>query len=156
MKKLLSYLFVFFTTSVMLIACQPKEDGNKDQEVTYARQAYDRCIQSRGQDACNVIRGGSVMSIREYYGNANAGLGYNTGYNTGLGLGYNTGLYGSMQLTTAQINAYFDYVRRQASKEETVTLANNYINGSQQWGAGVNGLYTQPNAGNCTAYGCFH
>ncbi len=151
MKKVLSVLTLLVSSLFMLVACQPKNDGNTGQEIGYARQAYDRCVQSRGQDACNVVRGNTVMSIREYYGNANNGMiggayPYNTGYNTGM-------YYGGNQYTQAQVTAYFDTYLTRASKEEIVQIANQWTN---SWGAG-NGYYAPPtmNTGRpCHAFGC--
>ncbi len=147
MKKLLSLLFVVFSTGLVLVACQPKDDGNKDQEITYARQSYDRCAQTRGQDACNTVRGGTVMSIREYYGNANSTMGMGYGYmNPGL-------MIGGMQYNATQINAYFDNYLRRASKDEIVQMATQWTNSFGSF----NGFYNQPmniNTTRCTAYGC--
>lgn len=146
MKKLLSLLFVLSSTGLMLVACQPKDDGNKDQEITYARQSYDQCVQMRGQDACNTVKGSTVMSIREYYGNANMNTAYNWGYPTA---GY---MYGT-QYTASQINSYFDTYLRRASKDEVVQMANQWRN---SWGS-FNGFYNQPlnrTTNPCTAYGC--
>lgn len=144
MKKLLSLFTLLVSSVVMLVACQPKNDGNNSQEITYARQAYDRCVQTRGQDACNVVRGNTVMSVREYYGSNINGMN---------GFGYpGTGMYYGSQYTQAQINAYFDNYLNKASREEIVQIANQWTN---SWG-GVNGYYSPTiNTGRgCNAYGC--
>lgn len=153
MKKVLSIFVVLCSSLVMLVACQPKNEGNKDQEITYARQAYDRCVQSRGQDACNVVRGNTVMSVREYFGNANnMGIygGYANGYPYNTGYGYNLGYMGN-QYTPTQINTYFDSYLSRASKEEIVQIANQWTN---SWGT-PNGYYAPTmNSGRCSAWGC--
>jgi len=147
MKKLLALSVTLFSMSLMLIACQPKDEGSKDQEITYARQAYDRCVQGRGADTCNVVRASSVMSVREFYGNTNA---YNnTGWNTGWNNGINS--FG-MQYSVDQMNNYFNTYLRRASKEEIIQMANQWTN---SWGPMNSFINPAANPSRCNAYGCF-
>ncbi len=123
MKNLISKMMLISTLGLVmgLVACQPN-GGNKDdknQEVQYARLSYDRCLQINHYEACNSVRTGSVLSLKEYFGlNTNYNFNGNTaaygtniynpnlsggyGYNQNLGgnYGYNPNLNGSYGYNT--------------------------------------------------------
>jgi hypothetical protein len=134
-------MFAMFWVS----ACGQRDEGNKDQEIIQARQAYDRCSQLKGQTYCNSGKMGNVASVSDFYGQSYY---YNFyGYNT-----YLSGTPALNQLTADQVNTYFENYLRKASKQEIITMSNRWLQMSTEIG-----VVTPATIGTsrCTVYGCF-
>jgi len=146
MKKSIIISGLFLYVMIAFTACGQKDEGNKDYEVTQARQAYDRCSQIKGQSYCNTAKVGNVVSITEFYGQSYY---YNFyGYNS-----YLSGAPTVNQLTVDQVNTYFENYVKKASKQEILTMSNRWLQMSTEMGT-VNTLNNYPTS-RCTAYGCF-
>lgn len=136
---LLGMIMMFFS------ACGQKDEGNKDYEAAQARQSYERCTQLKGQSYCNSAKVGNVASITEFYGQSYY---YNFyGYNP-----YMSGTPMTSQLTTDQVNVYFENYVKKASKQEILTLSNRWLQMSTEMG--MTNTLAYPTT-RCTAYGCF-
>lgn len=145
MKKLVYFLSIGLSLSLSLVACQNRDnDERKTEEMSAARQSYDRCVQTRGQEACNVQRSSTIMSLKEYYASstgtmygANYGAAYPYSYGAaGLQAGAN-GVYG-VQLTFQQVDNYFTNYLGRASREEIASMANQWA--SMSYGAFGTGM----------------
>lgn len=146
MKKLLLISGLFSLFAFAFSACGQKDEGNKDFEVSQARQAYERCSQLKGQSYCNTAKVGNVISLSEFYGQSYY---YNFyGYNP-----YLSGTPMANQLNVDQVNTYFENYVKKANKQEILTLSNRWLQMSTEMGMINTGLPYQTTR--CTVYGCF-
>lgn len=142
MRSLFFMGLLTLLTSVLLVSCNNKDEGNKDTEIMQAKQAYDRCVSIKGQAYCNSARVGSIASVSEFYGQSYY---YNFyGYNN---LAANTGsIY-----TQEQLNTYFDNYMRNNTKQDIMQISNRWYQMSTEIGT----INTLNYGRRCTAYGCY-
>ncbi|MCB0369600.1 MAG: hypothetical protein KDD45_09180 [Bdellovibrionales bacterium] len=143
MKKLIILTGLIISVVLAFTACGQKDEGNKDYEVTQARQAYDRCSALKGQSYCNMAKIGNVVSMSEFYGQSY----YNNSY---YGYNYLSGAPMTNQLSVDQVNSYFENYVKKASKQEILSMSNMWLQMSSN---NMNPL-AYPTS-RCTSYGCF-
>lgn len=145
MRSLLLMSFATLLTSVFLVACNNRDEGNKDAEISQARIAYDRCVATRGQVYCNSAKAGTLASLTEFYGQSYY---YNFyGYNNYLATNTNTVTY-----NVDQLNVYFDNYLKSATKQDIMLMSNRWYQMSTEINT-VNPLLY--NNRRCTIYGCY-
>ncbi|MBL7545823.1 MAG: hypothetical protein JNL11_18545 [Bdellovibrionaceae bacterium] len=146
MRSLLFLTLATFITSVFLISCNNKDEGNKDAEIQQAKIAYDRCVSIKGQAYCNAGKAGTLASLAEFYGQSAY---YNFyGYNNYLAVNPNTTNYNQDQL-----NVYFENYLKSSTKQDILLLSNRWYQMSTE----VNSLASPLNTfgRRCTIYGCY-
>lgn len=142
MRSLILMGITTLLTSIMLVACNNKDEGNKDTEVMQAKQAYDRCVAVKGQSYCNSARAGAIASVSEFYGQSYY---YNFyGYNN---LAMNTGSVYNQE----QLNVYFDNYMRSNTKQDIMQMSNRWYQMSTEIGTTLPLNYGR----RCTIYGCY-
>lgn len=154
MRSFILLSFAMLATSVMLISCNNKDEGNKDSEIIQAKQAYDRCVAVKGQAYCNSAKAGTMASLTEFYGQSAY---YNFyGANNYLAMNPNAIVYNQ-----DQINTYFENYLKTNSKADILLMSNRWFQMSSEIN-GVNPLvYGNGTYGNgvygrrCTVYGCY-
>lgn len=136
---------VTLLSGMFLVACNNKDEGNKDAEISQARIAYDRCVTTRGQAYCNSGKAGTLASMTEFYGQSYY---YNFyGYNNYLNTNPNAVTYNADQL-----NVYFENYLKSASKQDIMAMSNRWYQMSTE----VNVVNPMLNYGRrCTIYGCY-
>lgn len=149
MRSVLLLILFLFVTSVMLISCNNKEEGNKDVEIMQAKQAYDRCVATKGQAYCNSAKAGTLASLTEFYGQSAY---YNFyGANNYLASNPNAVTYNPDQL-----NAYFENYLKTNSKSDILLMSNRWYQMSTEINTMGNPLlYNNTLSRQCTAYGCY-
>ncbi len=144
MRSILMMSFMTLLTSLFLVACNNKDEGNKDTEISQARVAYDRCVSMRGQSYCNSAKAGTLASLTEFYGQSYY---YNFyGYNNYLASNPNAVTY-----NVDQLNVYFENYLKSASKNDIMLMSNRWYQMSTETTT-LNSLYY---GRRCTAYGCY-
>jgi hypothetical protein len=136
-------------TSVLLISCNNRDEGNKDNEIQQAKVAYDRCVMMKGQSYCNSAKAGSLASLTEFYGQSAY---YNFyGANNYLAVNPNAVVF-----NTEQLNVYFENYLKSSTKQDILLMSNRWFQMSSEVNT-VNPLIVNPlnNLGRrCTIYGC--
>lgn len=145
MKALGLWILMILTSSLFMVACNTKNEGNKDAEIVQAKEAYSRCVSLRGQSYCNTAKAGALASVSEYYGQGYYSQYY--GYNNYLMANPNTLIY-----SQDQINTYFDTYLKDASKSDILLLSNRFY----QMTTEPTPLYYPNTLGRtCNAWGCY-
>jgi hypothetical protein len=134
-------------SGMFLVACNNKDEGNKDAELSQARIAYDRCVSTRGQAYCNSAKAGTLASLTEFYGQSYY---YNFyGYNNYLAANPNAVTY-----NVDQLNVYFENYLKSATKQDIMLISNRWYQMTSE--IGNNTLLNNYNYGRrCTIYGCY-
>lgn len=149
MRSLILMGFATLAASVMLVSCNNKDEGNKDTEITQAKQAYDRCVTVKGQAYCNSAKAGTLASMSEFYGQS----AYYNFYGAGSYLAMNPN---AVVYTTDQMNAYFENYLKTNSKSDILLMSNRWYQMSTEIGTVNTLLYNNSVYGRrCTVYGCY-
>lgn len=145
MRSLILMAVATLLTSVMLISCNNKDEGNKDAEIQQARVAYDRCAAIKGQAYCNSGKAGTMASLTEFYGQSY----YYNFYGANNYLAMNPG---AVTYNTEQVNVYFENYLKTATKQEILLMSNRWYQMSTEINTGINPLGF---GRRCTVYGCY-
>lgn len=146
MRSVLLMGLVTLLSGMFLVACNNKDEGNKDVEISQARIAYDRCVSIKGQAYCNSAKAGTLASMTEFYGQSYY---YNFyGYNNYLASNPNAVTYNAEQL-----NVYFENYLKSASKNDIMLMSNRWYQMSTEINT-VNPLLNSYGR-RCTIYGCY-
>lgn len=144
MRSVLTMSFVTLLTGLFLVACNNKDEGNKDAEISQARIAYDRCVSLRGQSYCNSAKAGTLASLTEFYGQSYY---YNFyGYNNYLASNPNAVTY-----NVDQLNVYFENYLKSATKNDIMLMSNRWYQMSTE----INTFNNLNYGRRCTIYGCY-
>ncbi len=144
MRSIVLMVITTLLSGMFLVACNNKDEGNKDAELSQARVAYDRCVATRGQAYCNSGKAGTLASLTEFYGQSYY---YNFyGYNNYLATNPNAVTY-----NVDQLNVYFENYLKSASKGDIMLMSNRWYQMSTE----INNLNGLNYGRRCTIYGCY-
>lgn len=145
MRSFVIASIVTLLTSVFLISCNNRDEGNKDAEIQQAKIAYDRCVSIKGQAYCNSAKAGTLASLSEFYGQSAY---YNFyGFNNYLAVNP-----GAISYNQDQLNVYFENYLKSSTKQDILLMSNRWYQMSTE----VNTVISPMNFGRrCTIYGCY-
>ncbi len=147
MRSLLLFSLATLLSSVLLISCNNKDEGNKDNELNQARQAYNRCVSLKGQSYCNSAKAGSLASMTEFYGQS----AYYNFYGASNYLAMNPN---AVTYSADQLNGYFENYLRTNAKSDILMMSNRWFQMSSEIGT-VNSLLYNQYGSRCTVNGCY-